>query len=210
MILPREIKLASKVRTPRTIHKFVLELVEKIGSGFSPIWVQVRPAKGALPGECFFNVPEQIKIKGGGIRYGWTVWQCANLFIEGEFHAVWVSPQGDLFDPTPKDDGETRILFVPDDRQTWQGIRVPNIHHALVDGPEVRDFLKTVIEQMEFLKRNAVPNSPNEIYDPHGDWQRLETEKGRLTVGMSKYVAASNASCFCESGRHFGNCCGKL
>src|SRR5688572_11887872 len=114
MNVPREIKLVSKVRAPRWGHRFVFLLARKIGAESDPVWVPVRPENGALPNECFYNLPDHIKKHSGSTQYGWTIWQCANLFVEGEFHAVWVSPKGEWIDITPKADGETRILFVPD------------------------------------------------------------------------------------------------
>lgn len=210
MNVPREIKLASTSRFPRTIHKFVLELVEKLGSGTTPVWVPVRPGKGALPSECFFNVPKHIEKNGGGIRYGWTIWQCANLFIEGELHAVWVSPGGELIDVTPKDDGETRILFVPDDRQKFEGRRVLNFYHAITDRPEVHALFASINAQRDFMNENMVEDDPHKFKGTPEDMQRFESETARITIEMAKYVLPANASCPCESGRHFGNCCGKL
>src|ERR1043165_7204053 len=98
MNAPREIKFISTVRVPQSLNKFVLLLAKKIGAGTSPVWVPVRPAKGALPNECFFNVPNYIKEHGGSFQYGWTVRQNRNIFIEGEFHMVWKSPSGELID----------------------------------------------------------------------------------------------------------------
>jgi hypothetical protein len=57
--------------------------------------------------------------------------------IEGEFHAVWVSPDGGFLDVTPKADGERQILFIPDPDRVYQRRHVENVRLALIDGPAV-------------------------------------------------------------------------
>jgi hypothetical protein len=213
MTLPREIQLVSKVRPPRSIHKFVLQLAEYIGAGKTPVWVPVRPAKGAIPHECFFNVPEYVKRHGGEVQYGWTVWQCANLFIEGEFHSVWKSPNGELVDPTPKTDGENRILFIPDGRHVWNEVRVDNRRLALLDRPEIHDFIKLCMEETDFVNEymKSKKIEPGQQYEaPPGYHERFEMGKGQLSLKMAGYIRPTNATCPCDSGRHFCNCCGKL
>ena len=32
---------------------------------------------------------------GGNIEYGWMIWESPNLFIEAEFHAVWIDNKGE-------------------------------------------------------------------------------------------------------------------
>jgi len=68
---------------------------------------------------CFFNVWVQINFKGGGFQHGWLIAQdTAKDFIEAQFHAVWVDPNGDYVDITPRADGQKRVMFIPDfDRQ---------------------------------------------------------------------------------------------
>lgn len=68
---------------------------------------------------CFFNVWVQINFKGGGFQHGWLIAQdTAKDFIEAQFHAVWVDPNGDYIDVTPRTDGQKRVMFIPDfDRQ---------------------------------------------------------------------------------------------
>jgi hypothetical protein len=210
MMLPRELKLVSKVRPPRSLHKFVEEIVKKLEAEPKPVWVPVKPANGALPNECFYNVEAQIRKRSGRIQYGWTIWQCANLFVEGEFHAVWVTPRGELIDVTPKPDGETRILFVSDNKRVYENSRVNNIRLAIIDRPEVHQFLQVANEQIEFIKNNSVPGEPHKFTALPGEFERFEMEKARLSVEMAKHVPSPTVSCPCESGRHFGNCCGKF
>ena len=73
----------------------------------------VRDATG-LYGWCSDGVLEKVRIDGGSIRFGWTIWEWPNVLLTAEFHAVWVSPGGELIDITPKPQGEDRIVLVPD------------------------------------------------------------------------------------------------
>lgn len=63
--------------------------------------------------ECHLNVRYQVKQHGGKVVNGWMIWD-GDFFTEAEFHCVWRSPDGHLEDITPRVDGETEILFLPD------------------------------------------------------------------------------------------------
>lgn len=76
---------------------------EKI-SGFNP-----------EPHNCHLNNMVQCQIKGGSIQFGWIIWENQLLdFTEAMFHSVWRNRKGKLIDITPRQDGEKKILFVPD------------------------------------------------------------------------------------------------
>lgn len=67
------------------------------------------------PKNCFFNVWVQCLHAEGAAQHGWIIGQDrANQFTEAQFHAVWVSPRGDIHDVTPRQDNEKRIMFLPD------------------------------------------------------------------------------------------------
>lgn len=61
--------------------------------------------------------------------------------VEAEFHAVWLSPEGQMIDITPKPHGETQILFVPDDRLGYSGVTVDNKRMPLRDDQLIRHFI---------------------------------------------------------------------
>ncbi len=70
------------------------------------------------PKNCFINVWVQCLHAEGTAQHGWIIGQDrANQFIEAQFHAVWVSPQGDIHDLTPRQDSEKRIMFLPDNQR---------------------------------------------------------------------------------------------
>jgi hypothetical protein len=63
--------------------------------------------------QCHMNVLHRVRTHGGKRRNGWLIWESA-MFAEASFHCVWESPDGELVDLTPRDDGEEHILFLPD------------------------------------------------------------------------------------------------
>lgn len=206
----RAIKLVSRVATPRWVHRFVHELVTKLTLSSEPRFVPVIPAKGASKSECFYNVPDHIAEHGGGCQFGWAIWQVANLFVEAEFHCVWVSPEGEWVDVTPKADEETRILFVPDPVRKWERRRVFNIRHPITDCPELQAFLAKCEEVDALMRDNASPVDPHEFTVSPDVWNRVNQEKARCATKLIPLVLPESSRCCCESGRNFKNCCGKL
>ena len=64
-------------------------------------------------GTCYPNVLHCVKHNGGSPQYGWLIWQSI-VHTEAEHHSVWKHPDGRLLDITPRFDGETMVLFLPD------------------------------------------------------------------------------------------------
>lgn len=114
--------------TPRKITERILEFCrEKIDPTTKPIFLKLVQAENCNFSDCFGNVENYIENNGGGVQYGWIIWETPNLFVEGEFHAVWVNNKGEYVDITPKIDGEKEILFLPDSRRKDNGGITPNI-----------------------------------------------------------------------------------
>lgn len=68
-----------------------------------------------LARNCHINVFHRVQEAGGRLQYGWIIWQHhGTKFCEGEFHSVWVDPQGNEIDITPRPDGEESVVFLPD------------------------------------------------------------------------------------------------
>jgi hypothetical protein len=67
---------------------------------------------------CHINNMVQCHLKGGSIQFGWVIWENQVLeFTEAMFHSVWRNRDGKLIDITPRQDGEKKILFVPDPKR---------------------------------------------------------------------------------------------
>ena len=95
--------------------------------------------------------------EGGSVCYGWRIWELPAVFVEGEFHAVWRSPQEDLFDVTPLPPSMQidRILFVPDPARVYEGRQVNNVRRALTDNAAIHEFFRACDEGYELMNRGA-------------------------------------------------------
>lgn len=89
-------------------------------SSEAPVFVDVTPGPNATPDNCYSNVQEAVRQRGGSAVYGWIVWISGRgHYLKIVHHAVWRSPEGLLLDVTPSDD--RRNLFLPDPQQPYRG-----------------------------------------------------------------------------------------
>jgi hypothetical protein len=107
--------------------------------------------------------------------------------IEGEFHSVWLSPEGDLIDVTPHD-GETEIVFVRDKVRRYKGKDIRNTRRALRSDPRTMALMQVASEQ---------------------DDMRDHPPPGVIFVEKPLYRAALRRSdpCPCRSGKAYRACC---
>lgn len=198
--------------TPRKLHRFVSELSRSLTGEEDARYVAVRPDPGAQPNECFFNVPQKIAKEGGAIQFGWCLWELPGLFIEAEVHAVWVSPQGEWLDVTPKVNHETKILFLPDNTVTWDEnsrFRRDNVRLAMKDDPVVHAFIEAAKASAQFAEKSTDPDDPRKIVMDRDRWERLEGHNMELQMKMTLLPIGRNDLCRCCSGEKFKKCCGR-
>ncbi len=70
------------------------------------------------PNNCHLNIMVQCEKHGGQAIEGWIIGQdTVHNFLEARFHSVWLSPEGELIDFTPRIDLEKRIMFLPDPKR---------------------------------------------------------------------------------------------
>ena len=67
-------------------------------------------------GECWFNCLEQALNHGGGVIYGWALWEVGKDHYQAQHHAIWHNVGGDLLDVTPNAINSDNVLFMPDGR----------------------------------------------------------------------------------------------
>lgn len=101
--------------------KGILKLARQIDSQSAPEFVVVEPADGCLLNQWFQNVPAVVRKLGGSVQHGWRLREQPLAYVEGQFCAVWRRPDGQCVDVTPRTDGLTAILFLPDTKMVWQG-----------------------------------------------------------------------------------------
>src|SRR6185437_7506238 len=104
--------MAVKTTTPPEITQAIRRLIERVVPGGEAVYLTVQPETDAVVNECFPNVEAKIARAGSRMLCGWQLWEWPHVLVEAEFHAVWLSPEGEMVDITPKPDGEARVLFV--------------------------------------------------------------------------------------------------
>lgn len=139
--------------TPQEITDEIDNLCQDLVEDPVPIFLDVNPFNGAQINDCFRNVERFIRRNGGEICYGWQIWEWPDIMIEAEFHSVWISPNGDLRDITPKARGVDQILFLEDPVRAYEGRQVNNIRRALIDNEHVHNFIDAADEIFEFENR---------------------------------------------------------
>lgn len=106
------------------ITRGILKLARQIDATSVTEFVPVEPGGECVPGRCFENVRAVVKRRGGSTQHGWRMREQPAAYVEGEFYAVWRQPEGALIDVTPRNDGLTTILFLPDSQAVWEGEHV--------------------------------------------------------------------------------------
>ncbi|MEY2482797.1 MAG: hypothetical protein QOK24_1325 [Verrucomicrobiota bacterium] len=197
---------------PKLIHQHVRDLCKKIVAGGTPVRVPVEVMRGAQVNECFPNVQKKIAIAGGSLQHGWTIWERPGLFIEGEFHGVWVSPQGSFIDVSPKLDGEAEILFLTDPVEIFDEenpMRRDNIRLAEYDHPVVHEFLQQCAKIREYEESCTDPHNPRQFIIDPSIYEPMLHRQAMLEQRMVSLPPGRNAPCRCGSAKKYKKCCGK-
>jgi hypothetical protein len=142
------------VQVTQEIEKFCAE----VAPGQTPVYVPVKPEVGAGINRCHVNVQRQVHAHGGQPVYGWIIWQ-SSVLLHAEFHCNWMTPAGDVIDITPKTDGETAILFLPDPARQWAGRLVPSRRQPRRNSPLLSRIV-AVMEQADQIVARYTPNQP--------------------------------------------------
>ena len=187
--------------TPPRISEQIITFCVEIDSNNEPVHVPVRPSVGADFNECFRNVANHITNHSGEIQHGWIIWEMPNLWLNAEFHAVWVSSTGQFIDVTPKVDGESNILFLPDSKRLYKGQLVENWKKLLADNRFTRQWMwgehnRSLIKEKHF--RDGVVN--HQSFQAERDQWIDSNDAKRPKIGR-------NGRCLCGSGKKFKACC---
>lgn len=127
--------------TPSGINKHVRSLRDKIASPIEPVFVRVQARSDSRSSECIEATAKHVSEFGGSSVFGWQVWEWPGILIEGEFHAVWRSPDGEFLDVSKKDDNENLVLFIPDPRLTYNGETIDNIRIHIGENPKIKQLI---------------------------------------------------------------------
>jgi len=114
--------------------------------------------------------------------------------IEGEFHCVWIAPDGNLVDVTPHD-AERSIIFVPDRSIRWRQRAPQNRRRLLRDTPGNRRILERILA--DYAAREEMYANP----PPGVDFVEPPLIRARIFGGDD---------CPCGSGVKYKTCCRDL
>lgn len=129
-------------RVPDRVTSPIRRLCNRIHTGSVATFIPVKPEPDGELSDCFAIVDGKIKRDGGSVCHGWAVWFLPGIMVEGEFHSVWRSPDGDLLDVSPNPLNAEKILFIPDPIRLYEGRQVDNIRVPLSKDPRVREFIE--------------------------------------------------------------------
>ena len=200
--------------TPPEITDEIMQLCRQLDPSQTPRYVPVRPQAGSMIDSCFFNLPEKVAADGGSIQHGWTIWERPSLLIEGEFHAVWVSPGGEFVDITPKRDSEKEILFLPDSKRVWTGELVDNVRMPLINNEITRRLIKSSKESFEIKKRHYKGGPLVEFLAETGPLPEFlaapfkQFVESYMPANPVRRKVGRNEPCPCGSGKKHKKCCG--
>src|ERR1700674_5372394 len=108
-------KIPDRILPATTTPPVITDRLLAFAAELSPLpLAYVTGIKTGYPmGQCHTNVKRHVAHHGGGIVFGWTLWEAAD-HIEAEFHAMWLRSPDALVDVTTTLDGASRVLFVED------------------------------------------------------------------------------------------------
>jgi hypothetical protein len=192
--------------TPAEVTPSTAALCAEIAPGVTPFYVDALPKAGEPVNECFHVVNRQVASAGGSAVIGWAIWELPTVFVEAEFHAVWVSPEGTYLDLAPKSTATQRIFFLPDVGKVYEGVPIDNVRRPVTGAPEVREFFLALEAKYELMNRGARAREHGQIKLVGAEAQEYhQIERDIATLGaqvikLYPYLGPYSP-CLCGSGK---------
>ena len=182
------------VTTPVALSKTVLDFCREVAPSSTPVYLPVRPFRGAKPLDAFDNADRFTRLSGGKPQTGWLIWEWPDAFIEAEHHCAVRLEDGTLREVSPHD--ETRVLFLPDDTATLDIDRDtfarPSIRRATTPDPIVAQYLANFDARDNFI-RSKLDMGINVLSAEDGDEiEKIEEESWRLSAEMLQRTLAKS------------------
>ncbi|WP_220721340.1 SEC-C domain-containing protein [Agarivorans litoreus] len=192
------------------ISDHVKTLLGELESESSPITVTCVPEVGAQINDCFPLVEAKVVSHGGESVLGWHIRE-TKILVEAIFHAIWKSSDGELVDISPKPVPEKEILFVPDANAIYEGRQVDNIR-INISGNRLVDDLIEVCEASYRLKNKGERAFQHALTLTGNDAKAHQVfESAKLILEMMVQQGLNHqSSCFCNSGKKYKVCHGKI
>lgn len=194
--------------TPDQITPAIERLCRRIARDARPVYLIVDPLPNGTVDDCFSNVARKITTAGGSQVLGWTIW-ATPVMVEGEFHAVWRSPIGDLLDVSPRSGGETKILFLPDLSRAYEGKQVNNVRASVYRNDVlVERFIKLSDQIYEVMNHGDRAGLHGMVSVSASEIAPLMMKKEQVGRQMMARKIVPDAPCVCGSNKKLKKCCG--
>jgi len=200
--------MAVKTTTPPEITQAIRRLIERVVPGGEAVYLTVQPETDAVVNECFPNVETKIARVGGRMLCGWQLWEWPHVLVEAEFHAVWLSPEGEMVDITPKPHGEAQILFVPDERRRYDGTAIDNVRMPLRDDQLIRHFIRASEAIVRVMNRGERAGQYGYVSVPVHEIEPLQQIRSFLGQSLASGLR-DHDPCLCGSGSKYKRCHGR-
>lgn len=190
----------------------VLALAERLNASHDPGFVTYEKEKNAEVGDCFPNVQRKVKRDKGRMVLGWQIWLNPGVLIEAEFHAVWEDPKtGELVDITPKELPFDEILFIEDDKLTYDGRMLDNVRLNISGNDLVDDFIRVHETNYAFMNKGDRAEQYGAIVLQGDDIEKNTVLQNLMMVlaMMTLSRQTKQSQCGCGSDRTYLNCHGR-
>lgn len=194
--------------TPNSITRDIARLCREASRSESPVYVPLVPDDNAIPNMCFPNVSRVVAEMGGSVLHGWRIWEWTSVLVEAEFHAVWRRPDESLVDITPEENGERRILFLPDASKRFEGVQVDSIRMPLSNDPNVLELIRVSEQIYRVLNTGDRAGKIGLVSVPAREIESLLRRKTELVSLVRHPSPKRDGPCYCGSGRKYRKCCG--
>jgi hypothetical protein len=198
----------------------VMKLKAALNLDSTPMRLKAVPEPGARERNCFEIIDDKVHREGGHIRIGWSVWQHDDLWIEGEFHAVYDPGEGlPWVDCTPRVGSFREILFLPDPNATYDLAStdvIDNCRVPLSPDPRIQLALDCFSEQAALM--NSVPGV--NVILPQDVARKIHACKMKASLLLSQVTlpqqgfplsmpkVGRNDPCPCGSSKKYKRCHG--
>jgi len=164
------------MQCPESITPSVRGFAESLVPGQEPVYIDCEPLAGVDALDCFPIVEDYVAIHGGWRELGWCIYLWPRVWMEAEFHAVWIDDGGIPHDIAPHQVPMQRILFVADPSATYGEVhQINNRMRAIRPDPVIQRYIDACNGIYAEENRGEFAKSRHFIQTPR--WHQLHMEK---------------------------------
>jgi hypothetical protein len=199
-------------RIPLEVTRGVTQACATLGLTSSPEYLPIDPAPDARANHCVLNVAAAVSRGSGRRILGWKVTEWQGVLVEFIGHAVLEMTGGSRACVTPDRYGETRILFVLDDRLSFDSTdahaRMPYQLVPSTPHEDVAAFIRIETECQNSRRKLPPRSGTVRISGPDAARYLRLREAQRVAIrDIALRTWPDAKGCVCDSGKPFAKCC---